>query len=185
MKHFFFIILIIVTYSCCPRYHNHLSMKPTNTSLKHGKWLIDEPLLERFYLNTESVVVEIYKKKLTSKYDNIKYLSDLNEVPSFNKALDKSLKALDLYKSKTGFNYLISTKLEITNSEFSDKKILTIRLIVYNLDTKSKIFENDYHSAKRINDFNSNKFKEFVEKSMKKAITDFTKTDNWKAIETT
>ncbi|PXY43588.1 hypothetical protein [Flavobacterium hydrophilum] len=183
MKYFLFIIFLAVTYSCCPRYNNYLSIKPTNTSLKQGKWLIDEPLLERFYLNTESVVSEIYKNKLTSKYDNIKYLSDLNEVPSFNKALDKSVKALDFYKSKTGFNYLISTKLEITNSNFSDKKILTIRLIVYNLDTKCIILDKDYYSAKRINNFNSNMFKEFVEKSMKKVIKDFTKNDNWKAIE--
>ena len=181
MKYISLVILLMI--SCASPYHNHLSIKSINTTLKDGKWIIDEPLLEKIDVSVESIIIENYRNELISRFDNIKYISDIKGISTLNKALEKTIKTLDLYKSKTNFDYLVSTKLEIINCKNPLKKILSIKLIAYDLNTKSKIFENEYHSVKNIKDLKSSKFKKFVDKSMNEVISDFTKKNNWKMIQ--
>lgn len=183
MKYYLFLVALVLTLSCSSRYHDHLIMQPTNVNLETGKWLIDEPLLEKLDVSVVSVIVENYKEGLISKYSNFKYIYDFNGISSLNKALEKTSKTLDLYKSQTNYNFLVSTKLEVINCKNPSTKFLSIKLSVYSLETKSKIFEKEYHSWKKnVKTLKSDSFKEFVGNSMEKAIKNFIKKDNWKLV---
>lgn len=182
MKYFYllYFVLIISIYSCSTKHHNHIIIKPTNINPKEGKWLIDEPLLDKVDLLFESTTTEYYKELLSNKFSYLKSISDLNKMSTLKKAVDKDLKALEFYKQQTDFDYLISTKLEMTLCNKPLKKMLSIKILVYNLNTKSLILENEYHSWKKCR--GSAEIKKFVDSSLKIAITDFAKKNSWKAI---
>lgn len=183
MKFLNFLFLFIISISCSVRHHNHLSIQATNTALENGNWLIDEPLLEKLDIGFEHIVITTYEEILIEKFKNIHYISELNGISSLNKSLEKTSKTLDLYQSQTNLDYLISTKLEIVPCNDPLKKILAIKLVAYDLKTKSKIFENEYHSAKKFKGSqktNPEKFEKLISESIKIAIKDFKRKDNWR-----
>lgn len=175
----YFLILLFLA-SCGRHHHNHLINQPVNVELHQGKWLIDEPLLERVELKFESKTVDYYKEILKDKFSDVKTISEFDQFSTLKKALARDNKALKLYKLRTEYDYLISTKLELVPSNYPSIRNFSVIIIVYDLNSDNIIFKNEYHSYKKIKSATSSKFKNFIDSSIKIAISDFAKKENWK-----
>lgn len=175
----YFLVLIVLA-SCGRHHHNHLINQPVNVGLNQGKWLIDEPLLERVDLKFESKTIDYYREILKDKFSDVKYISEFNHFSTLKKALVRDKKALKLYKSRINCDYLISTKLEMVPSNYPSVRNFSVTIIVYDLNTENIIFKNEYHSYRKIKSATSSKLQNFIDSSIKIAITDFSKKENWK-----
>ena len=184
MRTSFFYLVSLLFLNACSHHHNHLTYQPINVELNDGKWLIDEPLLVRVESYFESVTVDYYRKILKNKFSDFNYISDFQQFSTLNKALSRDTKSLKLYKLRTHCDYLISTKLELVPSEFPSMRNFSVIIIVYDLNSETLVFKNEYHSYKKIKSANSYLVKKFIDLSIKVAISDFSKNENWKYFST-
>jgi hypothetical protein len=164
--------------SCGVRHQDYTMNKPVNIDSKEGKWLIDEPLLEKVDFEFENITAEYYKTFLCKNFDNFKYINELSKISSLKKSIEKNLKTLEIYKEQTNFDYLISTKIQLYHYNNS-LKTLSIRIFVYDLNTKNLIFDNYYRSYEKIENTNSKGLKKFINASVKDAVLNFSKKENW------
>jgi len=167
-------------------YTNSTITKPINVNPKKGKWLIDEPLLNKLNANYETVTIDYYQKILNKKFNDLKSIRELNNITTFKKNITSNLKILDFYKQQTNFDYLITTKLDlIKNDNNALTKELNIKIIVYDLNTKSLIFEKEYISCDKFTGFDDiplpSRLERFMNLSIEKAIKDFGNKKNWSA----
>lgn len=183
-----FYILNLGLSSCSFRHHDHLLAKPINLNLKESKWLIDEPILDKINIAFESITTNYYKEILHKRFPNLKSISDLNNISSLKNTVEKNRKVLAFYKDQTNFDYLISTRIELATGHDPNLKLLSIKIVVHDLNTKSLIFENEYHSTKwyisSAKHLNLDKLKGFIDSSIKIAIKSFAKKDNWRTLKT-
>lgn len=166
--------------SCGIQHHNHLISKPINVDTKAGKWLIDEPLLDKVEVEFESVAIDYYREFLSGRFKDFKTISDYSKISTLKKITETNSKALEIYKQQTNCDYLISTKIEMIRCDDPQLRALAVTILVRDLNTTEIIFKNEYHSRKRIKASNTGKLKKFINASIEMAISDFSKKENWK-----
>lgn len=169
-------------------YTTNTILKPVNVNPLHGRWVVDEPVLEKIDKSYETVVIDFYKTLLINKFTTLKTIREFDDITSLKNNTENNLKTLQYYREKTNFNYLISTKLDmikVDNNYFT--KELFIKIIVYNLNSKIKIFEKEYIFKDDFTGFDDYPFAsnldKFIKVSIKDCIKNFGKKDNWKAVD--
>lgn len=163
-------------------------IKPVNVNPLYGRWVVDEPVLEKMDQYYETIVIDAYKKVLVNKFPSLKTIREFDDATSLKNNTENNLKTLNYYKEKTQFDYLIATKLnliKVDNNNFT--KELYIKIIVYNLNYKNKIFEKEYTFKDDFTGFNDNPFASRLDKFLKISINDciknFGKKENWKSVD--
>lgn len=186
------LVITLLSINSCANYKGNYTSntitKPVNINRLEGKWIIDEPLLEKIDVSYESTVIEYYQEFLNKKVTNLKSIRDFNNITSLKKATENNTATLDFYKQKTQFDYLISTKIKLVKVD-NDKltKELYIKVTTYNLNSKKIIFEKEYTFKDTFTGFNDSPFasnlKRFLDISIKDCIKDFANNKNWEATE--
>lgn len=118
----------------------------------HGKkWLIDE---------TDYVKVpHSFEKKIREKYAELlgKYLEGKCKpvanyiLPTLKHDIDRKLPALVFYKDKSGFDYIVETKIEVLkpDPDAPDYREAIVTIRVYDMEARKKIYEDaqNYNNA--------------------------------------
>jgi hypothetical protein len=182
------IFFIIVSNSCANYKGNYVTntiVKPVDVNRLEGKWIIDEPVLEKIDISYETTVLEYYQDILGKKFKTLKSIREFNNISSLKNATENNLNTLDFYKQKTLFDYLISTKIKLVKVD-NDKltKELYAKIITYDLNTKKIIFEKEYIFKDTFTGLNDSPFssnlKRFLTISIKDCIKEFGNDKNWK-----
>lgn len=182
-------LLFITSNSCAPKGFELISntiIKPVNIDRANGKWVIDEPLLEKVDISFESTTLELYEKLLKKKYTYLKSIRDFH-MTSIKSVTEKNKTALDFYKQKTNCDYLIATTIKLIKVDDDNlTKELYMKIITYDLNTKKVIFEKEYNFKDNFIGFKDSPFssnlKKFIDISLKKGIKDFAKDKTWNTV---
>lgn len=165
-------------------------VSPVNVSLSKGKWIIDEPVvnIENYY---KSEIIENYKNLVGEKFTTLKSIREFNNISPIP-GIDSNLNILGLYKEQTDYDYLIETEVKLTKNNLPTfqiypendlRKELYIRIIVYDLNIKNKIFDIEYNCYSEFTGHNdiafSPKLNKFINKSIKSVIKEFGRNYNW------
>jgi hypothetical protein len=185
------IIQLIIFSSCSTQgFTSFSNVSPVNVNLSQGKWIIDEPEvnIDNYY---KSETIENYKKLIGKKFTTLKSIREFNNISSI-RGLDNNPKILSLYKEQTGYDFIITTEIKLKKNDlpsfqiYPDTKLskeLYLRIIVYDLNINSKIFDKEYNCY---NEFTGNndiafspKLNKFISRSIKSVIKNFGKNYNW------
>lgn len=181
-------ILFLTLISSCATYKGNYTTNtitlPLDIDRLKGKWIIDEPILEKIDASYNSKVIESYKKLLSSKIKILKEIGEFKNTYSLNKSIDADLKLLDFYKENTQFDYVITTKMNLNVDDDHLTKRLHIKIITYNLNNKQIVFEKEYLFKDDFTGFNDSplpsNLNRFLRISIKDCIKDFRKDKYWK-----
>ena len=182
---------MIVFSSCSTQNFTVFSnVSPVNVNLSQGKWIIDEPdvNIDSYF---KSEIIENYKKIIGKKFTTLKSIREFNTISSIRNR-DNNPKILSLYKEQTGYDYIIVTEVKLIKNDLPSFQInpdtklskeLYIRIVVYDLNIKNKIFDKEYNCY---NEFTENsdiafspKLNKFISRSIKSVIKNFGKNYNW------
>ena len=191
------LILLSLISSCSTQdFTRYTIVSPVNVTPSKGKWIIDEPVvnIENHY---KSEIIESYKNLVGEKFTTLKSIREFNNISPIP-GIDNNLNILALYKEQTDYDYLIETEVKLTKNNLRTfqiypdgdlRKELYIRIIVYDLNIKNKIFDIEYNCYDEFTGHNdiafSPKLNKFINKSIKSVIKEFGRSYNWDSYDNT
>lgn len=192
------LLSLFSTFFSCSSYNcnSYIVTQPVNVNPSNGKWIIDEPTLKNIDAKYETKIIDSYKKFLSKKVGEIKYIGEFNKIATIKKAIKSDLKILVFYKEQTNYDYLIETEISLVKNDlpsfqlYPDKNLtkeLYAKITVYDLNLRTLVFEKEYNISDTFEGNNdiaiSSKLKNFINWSIKKITKDLGKKYNWKTIE--
>lgn len=180
------------SYNC----NAYILTQSVNVNPSKKKWIIDEPTLKNIDIEYEPQIIDGYKKFLSKKVENLKYIGEFNSISTIKKAIKSDLNILSFYKEQTNYDYLIETEISLVKNDLPSFQLypnqesireIYAKIMVYDLNSKSLIFEKEYNITDTFEDHNdiafSPKLKKFIHWSIKKVTKDLGKKYNWSATE--